>query len=375
MTDSSPQTLAPIPLLDLGPYHRELRQDLNAAFLRVYDSGTFITGSELGAFERELAHYLGARHAVGVSSGTDALCAALLALDVGPGVEVVTTPFTFFATASAIRAAGGRIRFADIEPEGFGIDPSAVASALGPRTAAVIAVHLFGEPCRVNELAALCAARGVALVEDAAQALGARVANESVGCLGRIGAFSFFPSKALGALGDGGAVVTPEPELAARLLRIRAHGSERKHHHVEFGGNYRLDELQAAMLRRKLLDVERRIAANRRHAQVYREALADVPEIALPTSEPGASCSLFTLRVRERRDELARALATAHIESRVHYPLPLHLQPALRDLGYAPGDFPNAERRAQEALSIPLYPELTDAQRERVSERIRAFFR
>jgi dTDP-4-amino-4,6-dideoxygalactose transaminase len=376
MTDQHPSDVsAAVPLLDLAPYHATVRADLLNAFLRVYDSGTFITGPELQAFEAELQTYLDAGHVIGVSSGTDALCAALLALGVDVDHEVITTPFTFIATASAIHAAGGRIRFADIEAEGFGLDPTCLEGVLGERTGAVIAVHLFGSPCRIREIQDVCTERGVALVEDAAQALGAYADGKPLGTFGRLGAFSFFPSKSLGALGDGGALVTNEAELSARLRRIRAHGSDRKHHHVEFGGNFRLDELQAAILRRKLSDLDARVAVNRRHAAAYDAAFRDLDALRLPPLHDGASFSLYTLRVLERRDELSRALAAVGIESRVHYPTPLHLQPALANLGYARGDFPNAEKRATEALSIPMYPELSERQRDRVIARIRDFFR
>lgn len=373
MKNPSPPA-ATVPLLDLEPYHRRIRDRVLSAVARVYDSGTFITGPELAAFERELVETLGVAHAVGVSSGTDALCAALLALDVGPEHEVVTTPFTFFASASAVRAAGARVRFADVEPDGFGLDPDAVGEAIGPATRAVLCVHLFGEPCAVGALAELCGRRGLALLEDAAQAIGARVGTRSVGSLGRVGCFSFFPSKTLGALGDGGAVVTEEPALAERIRRIRAHGSVRKHEHVEHGGNFRLDELQAAVLRVKLGGLAARVERNRAHAAYYADALADLPGLVLPRATPGSSHSLYTLRVRERRDELALALGRAGIEARVHYPTPLHLQPALARLGHRRGEFPNAERRAAEALSIPIYPELTMEQRERVALTIRAFY-
>jgi dTDP-4-amino-4,6-dideoxygalactose transaminase len=363
-----------VPLLDLGPYHRRIRGDVLGAFERVYDSGVFICGPELSAFEKELAQQLDACHVVGVSSGTDALCASLLALGVDADSEVVTTPFTFFASASAIRAAGARIRFADIESGGFGIDPAAVERALGSATRAVLCVHLFGQPCRVQELAELCRGRDVALVEDAAQALGARVGGRAVGLFGRLGCFSFFPSKVLGALGDGGAVVTDEAALADRLRRVRTHGSAHKHEHVEHGGNFRLDELQAAVLRVKLEHLRARIQSNREHAAYYASALCDVASLVVPDWAPGASHSLYTLRVLERRDELAAALAQKGIETRVHYPTPLHLQPALIALGHARGDFPEAERRAEEALSIPLYPELGPRERERVALAIRAFY-
>lgn len=372
MLDDDLQVPKTVPLLDLAPYHASLRDEAAAAFLRVYDSGCFILGPELRAFESELAAHLGVPHVVGVSSGTDALCAALLALDVGPGCSVVTTPFTFFATASAIRATGARTRFADIEANGFGLDPAAVSSALGADSRAVIGVHLFGSACAVEELASLCQARGVGLVEDAAQAIGASVRGRALGGFGGVGCFSFFPSKSLGALGDGGAAVTHDAELAARLRRIRAHGSEKKHQHVEFGGNFRLDEVQAAILRRKLCDLERRIAASRRHAAAYDAAFADLPGLIPPQSVAGGSYSLYTVRVLEGRDELLAALSRAGIEARVHYPIPLHLQPAFRELGYASGDFPNAERRSKEALSLPIYPELSELQRDRVVERVRA---
>lgn len=372
---NEPIPLAPrVPLLDLAPYHTSIRSEVMLAFARVYDAGAFVCGPELEAFERELAAFLALPFCVGVSSGTDALVAALLALDVDSDAEVVTTPFTFFAGASAIRATGAQVRFADVERDGFGIDPELAERAIGRATRAVLCVHLFGHPCRVEDLALVCRRRDVALVEDAAQALGARVDTRSVGGFGRIGCFSFFPSKVLGALGDGGAVVTEEATLAERLRRIRVHGARQKHEHVERGGNFRLDEVQAAVLRIKLAHLAARIERNRAHAAYYDALLSGIGSVSVPGNDPGASPSLYTLRVHEHRDALARALLEQGIETRVHYPTPLHLQPALVSLGHARGDFPNAERRAEEALSIPLYPELGERERERVALAIRAFY-
>lgn len=363
-----------VPLLDLAPYHARLRDRVSEALMRVYDSGTFITGTELERFERELSRLVDDSEVVGVSSGTDALVASLLCLGIGAGSTVVTTPFSFFATASAIRATGARVHFCDIEKDGVGLDPEALSPVL-PHADAVIAVHLYGVPCAVDRIAELCLAGGVPLVEDGAQALGARLGGKSVGTFGQLGCFSFFPAKSLGALGDAGCVVTKDSEQATRLRRIRAHGASRKHEHVEHGGNYRLDEMQAAVLRLKLRDFPHRVAANRRHARYYDDAFGDLVELLPNPRPPEASCSLYTLRVVERRDELATALERDGIGTQVHYPRPLHLQPALRELGHASGDFPRAEQRAREVLSIPLYPEMTDAQREYVCERVRAFFR
>jgi dTDP-4-amino-4,6-dideoxygalactose transaminase len=366
-----------IPLIDLGPFHRQIRADVLRAFRRVYDSGRYILGEEVEAFERELADSVGARASVGVSSGTDALVCALSSVVEQSAAlqscEVITSPFTFMATASAILRVTSGLRFCDVESQSFGLDPEQLVGALSPQTRAVVPVHLYGLPCRIREIVEQCRLRAIAVVEDAAQALGARVDGRWVGSLGDLGCYSFFPAKSLGALGDGGAVATSQRDARQRLLRIRAHGAGSKDHHEELGGNYRLDALQAAVLRVKLQHLGRRIALARQHAEYYAEAFREVGELVTPAELPGSegSFSLYTLRVLSDRQRLRAALHDAGIQTGVYYSRPLHLQPALRHLGYAVGDFPVAERLCEEVLSLPLYPELRPSDRDRVVRTVR----
>ncbi len=343
--------------------------ELSAAFSRVLTSRQFILGAEVSAFEAELGHYLGSAHAIGVSSGTDALIAALLALDIGPGDEVVTTPFTFIATAEAIARVGARPVFADVDPVTLNLDPARVVRT--PSTRAVLPVHLFGHPAELIGLE-------LPIIEDAAQAIGARAAGRRVGTLGRLGCFSFFPTKPLGALGDGGAVVTADGVLAERIRRLRQHGSADKHLYVELGGNFRLDALQAAFLRVKLPRLEAWLEARRAVALAYSRELAGIDELGLPATRQGTAPAWahYVVRVRDgRRDALAQHLDALGIATAVYYPRPLHLQPVFAQLGYARGDFPQAERAADEVLALPLFPGLTAEQQGRVVEAVRGFFR
>ncbi|HLK88458.1 MAG TPA: DegT/DnrJ/EryC1/StrS family aminotransferase [Polyangia bacterium] len=359
-----------IAMQDLGALHAPLGEELRAAAARVLASGRFILGPEVAAFEDELAAATGVPHAVGVSSGTDALLALLMAGGVGPGDEVVTTPYSFIATAEAIARLGARPVFADVEPDTLNLDPRAAAARIGPRTRAVLVVHLFGRPARLAALRDLCAGAGVALYEDAAQAIGA----EAVGS-GGAAALSFFPAKNLGGFGDGGAVLTAAAPLAAALRRIRNHGAGDKMHHELLGGNFRLDELQAALLRVKLPHLAGWTAERRRLAALYHDLLGALP-VALPPADGGAVWSQFVIRVpAERRPALRRLLDERGIATAVYYPLPLHLQPALAFLGHRPGDFPHAERAAAEALALPIYPGLADAGVTRVVEAVADFFR
>jgi dTDP-4-amino-4,6-dideoxygalactose transaminase len=372
--------------LDLRAQHEPLRGALEAAFRRVLDSGAFILGPEVAAFEREAAAALGAAHAVGVSSGTDALLAMLIAAGVGPGDEVVTTPLSFFATAEAIARVGARPVFADVDEATFNLDDGAACARLGPRTRAALVVHLFGRPARVPRLEAACAAGGIALLEDAAQAAGAwgaasdgggaggRAARRPVGTWGRAGALSFFPSKNLGALGDAGLVTTGDAALAERVRRLRAHGASERHRHLEIGGNFRLDELQAALLRVKLPHLPAWNERRRAIAGRYRAALAGLPCLP-PPDDPGCVWNQLVVRVPERRDELAAHLRARGIATAIYYPVPLHLQPAFAHLGHRPGDLPRAERAAREALALPLHPELSDAAVDRVAAAVRSFYR
>ena len=368
---------APVPLFSASESHAPLEPALAAAFARVLQSGRFVLGDEVAAFERELAAWLevDADRVVGVSSGSDALVAALLALDVGAGAEVVTTPFTFVATAEAIARVGARPVFADIDPVTLNLDPAAARAAITPRTQAVIPVHLFGHPAPMDF-------GSVPVIEDAAQAIGARTAGKPVGTIGAAGCFSFFPTKPLGALGDGGAVVTQSGGPADRVRRLRQHGSADRRAHLELGGNWRLDALQAALLRAKLphlagwIDQRRALAAAYSHA--LPAAAAGAAAAAAAGNEPAGAH--YVLRVHDgrrdgRRDALAQHLDAHAIGCAVYYRRPLHLEPAFAHLGYARGAFPHAERAADELIAIPLFPGLDADRQGRVIDAVRGFFR
>jgi dTDP-4-amino-4,6-dideoxygalactose transaminase len=379
---NQPTQPAAIPMQDLAAHHRELLPELQAAAARVLASGRYVDGPEVAAFEAEAAAALGIAHAVGVSSGTDALLALLMALGVGPGDEVVTTPLSFVAPVEAILRLGARPVFADVDPETFNLDPRAAAARIGPRTKAALTVHLFGRAARTAPLRAACDAAGIPLIEDAAQAIGARGdGGVPVGALGAAAALSFFPAKNLGGFGDGGMVVTPDAALADRVRLLRVHGARPKYHHTAIGGNFRLDELQAALLRIKLPRLSGWTARRARVAARYREALAPLPALALPPDDPGCVWNQLVVRVRDgagRRDALRRHLGEEGIATAIYYPEPLHLQPvvvtAMGARGHRPGDFPRAERACAEALALPIHPDLDDAAIDRVCGAIAAFF-
>lgn len=371
-----------VPLLDLKAQYRSLEAELRAAVLRVVESQRFILGPAVAELEGAVAELLGVEHAIGCASGTDAILLALRGLDIGPGDEVVTTPFTFFATAGAIHNAGARPVFADIEPDTFNLDAAAAEAAVTERTAAVMPVHLFGQIAPMPAFRSLADARSIALVEDAAQAIGARQRTAqdewiTTGTLGDICAFSFFPSKNLGAFGDGGMMVTDDAALAERLRRLRVHGGRQMYHHEEVGYNSRLDALQAAVLSVKLPHLAAWSAARRKHARRYDEAFAELEGVRAPIVAPENESifNQYTLRISSgRRDALAAHLREQGVGSSVYYPVPLHLQECFRYLGYGEGDFPEAELAARQVLSLPVYPELTEAQREHVVASVRGFF-
>jgi dTDP-4-amino-4,6-dideoxygalactose transaminase len=368
--DGDQRTMEKIPFLDLGAQHLPLEDDLRAAAARVLASGRFVLGPEVAAFERELAGELGVAEGVGVSSGTDALTALLMAAGVGAGDEVVTTPYSFFATVESIVRLGARPIFADIEPATMNLDTAAAATRVASRTKAVLVVHLFGRAASSGPLRAACSAAGIPLLEDAAQAIGASQVGAGWGA-----ALSFFPSKNLGGFGDGGAVVTNDVALAAKVRALRNHGAAKKLQHEIVGGNFRLDELQAALLRVKLPHLSRWTAERRRLAALYRDRLAGLP-IGLPPPDAGCVWNQFVIRVpAARRDPLRRHLEERGIASALYYALPLHLQPALAFLGHRPGDFPNAERAAEESLALPIFPGLTDAAVSRVADALGDFLR
>lgn len=365
-----------VPLLDLRAQYESMRDDIDEAIRRVVESQHFILGPEVEALEREIADYCGTTHAVGVSSGTDALLVALMALGVGPGDEVITTPFTFFATAGTVARLGARTVFVDIEPDTFNIDAARIEAALSPRTKAIIPVHLFGRVADMDTVMRLAGSAGVAVIEDAAQAIGAYdAAGRRAGAIGDIGAFSFFPSKNLGAFGDAGMVTTSDESLARLMRQLRVHGMEPKYFHSMVGGNFRLDALQAAVLRVKLRHLDTWHDGRRRNAARYRElfAQAGIEQVTLPQDVPGHIYNQFVIRIPQR-DALRDHLSARAIGTEIYYPLPLHMQACFAGLGYQEGDFPHAERAAREVLALPIYPELEDAALQRVVASIADFY-
>ena len=367
-----------VPLLDLQGQYQGLREDLLAAITRVMDSQRFVLGEEGRALEAGIARYSGTEFAIGCASGSDALLLALMALDVKPGDEVITSPFSFFATGSAITRLGGRPVFVDIDPLTYNIDPNAVAHAITSRTKAIMPVHLYGQCADMDTLNKIAARRGIPLVEDAAQAIGAETAGRRAGSLGVIGCFSFYPTKNLGGAGDGGIMTTNDPEIAARLRTLRVHGGAIEYSHSEVGINSRLDELQAAVLRVKLAHLDRWSNQRRQNAQRYDELLTEQqPQFDLTTpyvrEEARHIFHQYVLRVPEHRDALVKHLAENGVGSGIYYPIPLHLQECFAFLGYEEGDCPEAERAARETVALPIYPELTEAQQQYVVAAVVSF--
>ena len=371
---------SPVPLLDLKAQFATLRDDVLPALLDVVETQQFIMGPAVGELEAAVAAYCGAGAAVACASGTDALLLSFRALDLRPGDEVITTPFSFFATAGAVVNAGGRPRFVDIDPRTYNIDPDLVEAAITDRTRAIEPVHLFGQMAPIERLATTASAHGLKIVEDAAQAIGARrlVGGRPAhaGTVGLTGAFSFFPSKNLGGWGDGGMIVTSDEGLAERLRRLRTHGGAKQYHHEEVGTNSRLDTLQAAVLLRKLAHLDRWNAARRARAARYAECFDDVAEVHCPVTDRGNEHTYHQYTIRgDRRDELQAHLRARQIGCAVYYPTPLHLQPCFQELGYRQGQLPVAEGASAEVLSLPIYPELTDDQQDRVVDAVREFYR
>ena len=365
-----------VPLLDLKAQYDSIREEIDEAVLRVCASQRFILGPEVVELENEVAARTGARFAVGVSSGTDALLVSLMALGIGPGHEVITTAYSFFASAGVIVRLGARPVFVDIDPDTFNMDPAAVAARMTERTRAIMPVHLFGRCMDLDPILELAGQAGVAVVEDAAQSIGAADGQGRVaGAVGAAGCFSFYPSKNLGAFGDGGMVVTGDEELAVRIRMLRVHGEAPKYHHQLVGGNFRLDSLQAAVLRVKLGHIDEWTEARRRAARRYRELLGEAapPErLVLPRDCPGHVYNQFVIRSPER-DRLRAFLADRGVGTEVYYPLPLHLQECFGSLGYHEGDFPHAEAAARSSLALPIYPEITLSQQQYVCGQIHAF--
>lgn len=369
MNAPTPQTVA---LIDLAQERAELGAELEQALLAVLRGGRYVLGPEVQAFEREFAAWSGTRHAVGVASGTDALELSLQALGVGPGDEVLTTPFSFFATASSIARLGARPRFADIEADTGLLDPELASQEVGPRTRAIVPVHLFGQLTDMRALRALADKHGLALLEDAAQAHGASREGVRAGALGDMAAFSFYPTKNLGAAGDGGAILSNDEALHALVLRLRDHGSAGKYEHIEVGTNSRLDELQAAVLRVKLPHLAEWNERRRRVAARYDAALSGSAAVRPLLNHAGSGHVWHQYAVRladpECRGHVLAGLADRGIQAAVHYPRPIHLQPAAREWGWGPGDLPRAEALAKCVLCLPIHPFLSLAEVDRVAE-------
>ena len=351
-----------IPLVDLKAQYRQIKPEITAAIDGVLESGQFVLGPEVAAFEAEFAAYCQVRHAIGVNNGTSALHLALLAAGVGPGDEVITVPFTFVATVSAIGYTNARPVFVDVDPEYFTMDPSKLEAAITPRTKAIVPVHLYGQPADMDPILDIAVRHGIAVIEDAAQAHGAEYHGRRCGSMGAAAGFSFYPGKNLGAYGEGGAVVSSRPDVVKTVRLLRDWGAPRKYEHTLKGFNYRMDALQGAVLRVKMKHIEAWTDARRSRAALYARHLRDLP-MRLPQERPGCRhvYHVYAVRTRERQ-RLQAALLERGIHTGIHYPIPVHLQPAHADLGYTRGDFPISERLADEVLSLPLYPELTDSQ-------------
>ena len=367
-----------VPLLDLRAQHQALRPKLLAAIERVIDSQQFILGSEVEALETEISEYCTTKFAVACASGTDALLLALMALDLKAGDEVITTPFTFFATAASIVRLGAIPRFVDIEPRTYNIDPSLVEAAITPRTRAILPVHLDGQCSDMDPLLDISKRHALPIVEDAAQAIGAEDRKRRAGSMGSLGCLSFYPTKNLGAAGDGGMLVTDNASLAKRLRKLRVHGGVTEYQHDEVGINSRLDALQAAILRVKLKYLDEWSSARRNKADCYTELFreADLSIELVPPfirSEVRHIFHQYVIRLPRHRDEVMSHLSQHAVGSKVYYPIPLHLQKCFAYLGYHEGDFPEAERAAQETLALPLYPELTEEAQAYVVNTIRGF--
>ncbi|NIM05828.1 MAG: aminotransferase class I/II-fold pyridoxal phosphate-dependent enzyme [Armatimonadetes bacterium] len=370
----------PVPFISLTADHAPLREEILAAIAKVLDSGYFILGENVRAFEEEFAHFCSSPHAVAVGSGTDALVLALEALGVGEGDEVIVPAWTFVATAAAVRHVGAKPVFVDCAPDSFLLDLNQVKERMGPNTRAIIPVHLYGEMADTEALMDIAASRGIWVIEDAAQSAGASLRGKKAGSMGNVGCFSFYPTKTLGACGEGGLVLTGDAEVAKRIRHLRNQADDtalggKKYHHSAVGYNSRLQEIQAAILRIKLRHLEewnlRRCAV----AKAYHSLLADTP-LTLPrlAADNSHVYSLFTIRTPNRQ-ELSEWLKARGVGCDVYYPLPLHLQSAYRHLGYKQGDLPVAETYAKEVLSLPIFPALTEEQIERVAEAVKGFFR
>jgi dTDP-4-amino-4,6-dideoxygalactose transaminase len=369
-----------IPLVDLKAQYSSIKQEINEATQRLIEGGQFILGPEVKAFENEIAAFLGTKYAIGVASGTDALQLALLACGISPGDEVITTPFTFIATAETITQCDATPVFVDIDPKTYNIDPIKIEPKITKRTKAILPVHLYGQPADMAPIIELSKKYNLKIIEDCAQALGAEYKGKKVGSLGDAGCFSFFPSKVLGAYGDGGMVVTNNPEIAEKVTMLRNHGCKEKYYHLVPGFNSRLDELQAAILRVKLRHLDQWIDQRRQKASLYSELLGEIEDVEPPYTAPYAHhiFNYYTIRLRNpkvSRDKMKEFLGSQGIGTAIYYPLSLHLQEVYKSLAYKIGDFPESERAQEEVLSLPMYPELTSEQIEIIAQAIRDFLK
>lgn len=367
--------IEPIPYLDLPAQMRPLRKEIDAAIARTLDNCSFCLGPDVVQFEKDFARYCGAAHCVAFNSGTSALHIALLLLGVKQGDEVISTPSTFVATSWAISYVGAKPVYVDVDDATFNLDPALVEKAITPRTKAILPVHLYGHPVDLDPLLAISRKHNIPLVEDAAQAHAARYKGKMIGTFGVMSCFSFYPGKNLGAYGEGGALVTNDAALAQRARSLREHGSTQRYYHDEVGFNYRMEGIQGAVLGVKLKHLDAWTKERRRVAHRYHELLAQTP-LQLPREASWAESAYHLYVVRHpQRDALKKHLEDNKVGCALHYPLPLHLQKCYAELGYKPGSFPVAEKAARECLSLPIYPELTDAQIQRVAEVIKNFFR
>ncbi|MBI4432117.1 MAG: DegT/DnrJ/EryC1/StrS family aminotransferase [Candidatus Omnitrophica bacterium] len=367
--------MSAVPFLDLSRQYKTIKPDIERAVRRVFDSQRFIMGEVGKRFEEEMAHKTGAKYAIAVASGSDALYLTMLGLGIGANDEVITTSFTFFATAGAISRLGARPVFADIDRRTFNLDPQDVERKITKKTKAILPVHLFGLPCDMAALQAIAKKYGLFVIEDAAQAFGAAYQGSPVGSLGDAAAFSFYPTKNLGGAGDGGLVTTSSKPLAEKIKKLRDHGQSKKYFHAVVGLNSRLDEIQAAVLLVKLKHIDRWNDQRRRHAQAYDKAFADIPPLERPSAPKGMRHVYHLYSVlTSKRDEFAAFLAEKGIGAGVYYPIPMHLQPCYKSLGGKPGDLPVSECVSGEILSLPMYPELSGGDRKKVIDAVQTFF-
>jgi dTDP-4-amino-4,6-dideoxygalactose transaminase len=362
-----------VPLLDLKAQYRTIKPEIDAAVMAVLESQQGICGKKVSQLEAGITDYLQVNHAVGVSSGTDAILISIVALGIGPGDEVITTPYTFFATAGCIARTGARPVFVDICEDTYNINPDLIEAKVNKHTRAIIPVHLFGQPADMDEIMAIADKHGLKVIEDAAQAVGAQYRGKPVCTMGAAGTLSFFPSKNLGGIGDGGMVITQSQALYEKLVKLRNHGQDPKYYYPLVGGNFRLDEIQAAVVSVKLAYLESWSEKRRQNAGYYNERFKDAP-VVTPVIRPGNTTIFNQYIIRsDRRDGLAAHLKEKGIGTSIYYPLPLHLQECFADLGYGPGDLPVSEAAAKTTLALPVFPELTDDQRDYVAASVLEF--